>query len=81
MTQGIFIEGIGRPKSKKQIKELAKTRPQNVHLEATSVFGNEPSGPITEVPDGQYYFVGPDPYKSRKFYGMVKKQGEKITIQ
>jgi hypothetical protein len=74
--QGIFINH-NRPKSKKEIKE---SNPSTVSLEATSLFGNEYGGPITDAPDGTYTFVGPDPYNSRKFYGTIKKAGDSIKI-
>lgn len=69
MTQGIFINGV-RPKSKKQVKEAVTTDPSTVYLEATSFFGNEYDGPITQMPEGKVcFFVGPDPERARNFFG------------
>ena len=78
--QGIFLKGRTRPKSKKQVKELVSAG-ETVILEATSIFGNEYGGPVSDAPDGTYYFVGPDPYTSRKFYGTVTVKGDKITVK
>lgn len=71
MSQGIFIERR-RPKSKKEVKEAVAENPGSVRLEATSFHpGSEYDGPVDEAPDGIHYFVGPDPFTSRKFYGQV----------
>jgi hypothetical protein len=75
--QGIFIqEGVlstdsRRPKSKKEVRELLAEDPSQVLLEATSMFGNEYGGPVSEAPVGRYYVVGPDPYTKRSFYGEI----------
>lgn len=70
--QGIFISpGYDRPKSKKAIREAVAANPRSVSIEATSMFGNEYDGPITEAPDGRYTFVGPCPHTARKFYGTL----------
>lgn len=69
--QGIFIGGR-RPKSKADIKRyIADNGPDRVKLEATSMFGNEYGGPIGSAPAGKYTFVGPDPYRDRRFYGTL----------
>jgi hypothetical protein len=68
--QGIWIDGE-RPKSKKAIREAVALDPTRVKIEATSVFGNDYSGPVFGAPVGRYHFVGPDPYTSRKFYGTI----------
>lgn len=78
--QGIYLKGYTRPKSKKQVKELV-AQGEKVILEATSVFGNEYGGPVSDAPDGTYYFVGPDPYTSRKFYGSITVKGGKATVK
>lgn len=77
--QGIWING-SRPKSKKAIKE-ALIAGDEVALEATSVFGNEYDGLVTDAPDGNYTIVGPDPYTKRNFYGTVTVRGDKVTIK
>jgi len=77
--QGVWING-SRPKSKKAIKE-ALLAGDEVSLEATSVFGNEYDGLVTDAPDGNYTIVGPDPYTKRNFYGNVTVRGDKVTIK
>lgn len=76
MSQGIFINGR-RPQSKKEVKEALAADPDSVYLERTAWIGDEYDGPVSEAPDGEHRFVGPDPYTSRKFYGTVTiKQGK-----
>ena len=87
MTQGIFIEGR-RPKSKKEVREFVSqsyevgtphpNQREVLRIEATSVFGNEFDGPLSELPTNETItFVGPDPYTSRKFYGNIKYNQKK----
>jgi hypothetical protein len=66
---GIFID-CGRPKSKKEVKEAVEDDPTTVHIESTGIIPGY-AGPVSEAPDGTYSFVGPDPYRSRKFYGTI----------
>lgn len=70
--QGIYINGT-RPRSKKQIKEAVAANPENVRIEATSMFGNEYDGPVSEMSVEKVYFVGPDPYNKRNFYGTIER--------
>jgi len=71
--QGIFIDGR-RPKSKKEIKETVRNRPDAVTIEATSMFGNEYGGVVTQMPENKtVFFVGPDPYSARNFYGQIER--------
>lgn len=77
--QGIWING-SRPKSIKAIKE-ALLAGDEVVLEATSMFGNEYDGLITDAPDGQYSVVGPDPHNKRNFYTTLTVRGDKVTIK
>lgn len=80
MTQGIYVNGR-RPTSKKAIKAAAEIGDE-VWIEATSVFGNEYDGEATSLPEGQtVYFVGPDPYTSRKFYGTITRKGGKVVVK
>jgi hypothetical protein len=66
--QGIYVN-YRRPKSKKDVIAAVKADPSKVSLEATSLFGNEYDGPITEMPIGKMAtVVGPDPYLARNFY-------------
>lgn len=78
--QGIYLAGGKRPKSKKNVKEVLQTGGY-VALEATSLFGNEYDGPIADAPDGKYYFVGPDPYTSRKFYGTITVKDGQVKVK
>lgn len=80
MTMGIFVNGR-RPKSKKEVKEIAASDPSNVYVEATSIFGNEKSGTLDKLPNGTYTFVGPDPYTKRNFYGNIVKTNDKIVVK
>ena len=77
--QGVWINGT-RPKSKKAIKE-ALIAGDEVALEATSVFGNEYDGLVTDAPNGDYTFVGPDPYTKRNFYGTLTVRGDKVNVK
>lgn len=79
-TQGAYI-GSRRPKTKKELKEAIQTNPDDVSLEATSMFGNEYSGSISNAPDGKYYVVGPDPQVSRKWYAQIVISGGSITVK
>ena len=79
MTQGVYVNGI-RPKSKKAIKE-ALVNGDDVSLEATSVFGNEYDGPVNTAPNGTYTFVGPDPHRTRNFYGNFVVRDGKVTVK
>lgn len=77
--QGLFVNGE-RPKSKKAVKEAIKANPESVSVEATSIFG-EFGGALTDMPiDGSVTFVGPDPYKSRRFYGTVKRTDKGFKV-
>lgn len=78
--QGIWLKGYRRPKSKKEVKEAIASG-EGVVLEATSIFGNEYEGRVSEAPDGSYTFVGPDPATSRKFYGTITKSGDTIKVK
>lgn len=67
MTQGIWNESGERFASKRALKDAIGT----ASLEATSIFGNEYDGPVFSAPAGDYFVVGPDPYKSRKWYARI----------
>lgn len=75
MNYGIFFYGE-RPKSKKQVKELVASKPQHVLLENTApLFNSARNTIVTELPEGEYSFVGPDPFTKRNFYGTLKVSG------
>lgn len=80
--QGLFVDG-NRPSSKKQVRDvLALGQPERISIEATSFFGNEYDGELVDAPVGtKVDFVGPDPYRSRKFYGRlsVTEKGVKLS--
>ena len=77
MTQGIYI-GDRRPRSKKEVKERVALNAADVYIQATSAFGGEYDGLVSEMPFNQIvFFVGPDPYTSRKFYGQIVRTEEK----
>ena len=80
--QGLFIQGR-RPKSKVEVKRLlADTGTDGISVEATSMFGNEYDGPLSEAPENTtIHFVGPDPYTSRKFYGTITLTNGNVTIK
>ena len=79
--QGVFIDGR-RPRSKKEVKDTIAADPVRVSVEATSVFGNEFDGTVTDLKDGaSVSFVGPDPYTKRNFYGTIEKRGERIVVR
>ena len=80
MTQGVFVDGK-RPKSKKAVREATADNPRRVHLEATSIFGNEYDGSLADAPLGEYFIVGPDPARARNFFGhIVKEASGKIVV-
>jgi hypothetical protein len=70
--QGLFI-AYQRPRSKKAVKEAVADDPSMVQVEATSMFGDEYDGTLDKAPAGTtIYFVGPDPYTRRNFYGAIE---------
>lgn len=78
--QGIFIEGR-RPKSKKAVREAIAADSRTVRIEATSWFGNEYSGPASNLPSNYtVHFVGPDPHTKRSFYGTLKWKNGKLSV-
>ena len=79
MTDGIYLSNGRRPKSKKEIKETVASGGK-VIIECTSMFGGY-DGDVKYAPNGTYTFVGPVPYKKRKFYGTIVVKGDKITIK
>lgn len=77
MTQGIYLSGGRRPKSKKEIKEAVEQN-KVVVVEATSIFGNEYDGLLSKMPkDNDVTFCGPNPHSDRRFYGTIKWDSKK----
>jgi len=76
MTQGIRIKGKYAP-SKKAVKEALAAEPSDVSLVATSFFGNEYDGPVTEMPiEKMATFVGPDEQRRRNFFGNITRKAD-----
>lgn len=77
--QGIWLElrsgGARRPTSKKEVRDALGWAPSvTIVVEATSMHGSEFSGPADMMlPGERVYFVGPDPYTSRRFYGTIER--------
>lgn len=79
--QGVYVNGR-RPKSKAEVRRvLAEKGPRAVRLEATSLFGDEYDGPLSEAPHKTVPFVGPDPRNKRSFYGNFVWKGEAWTVK
>jgi hypothetical protein len=78
--QGIYFAGYRRPANKKQVKEAVAAN-STVIIEATSLFGNEYDGLLSEAPDGEYHFVGPNPSTDRKFYGTIVKHNGTTKVK
>lgn len=76
MTQGIYIKsGTERPKFMKDAIAAIKEDPSKVYLEATSLFGNEYDGPVSEMPLNQtVYIVGPDPQRRNWFMNLTREK-------
>lgn len=78
--QGIWIKKEGelsrRPKSKKEVREMASESPESVTVESYGMgIGIEYEGPLSELPaDLTVSFVGPDPHARRNFYGSIERK-------
>jgi len=63
-----------RPKSKAQLRRIEKPL-ERICLEGISPYVDTiqdgTTKKLSQLPDGRYYIVGPDPYNSRKFYGSI----------
>lgn len=70
--QGTFNQYGQRFKTKKALREAVQ-EDEYVLLEATSMFGDEFTGPLGAAPEGEYYIVGPDPYTDRRWYAQIIK--------
>ncbi len=77
---GIYINGK-RPKSKKEIKDAVANTPDKVRIEYTGMFSGY-DGPVSSMADGtEVTFVGPDPYRERKFYGSIVRKGNTFQVK
>ncbi len=89
MTQGLFINGkrpkskkevrehIDQAYNPGLIEMLGATEAgeylHSLHVEATSFFGNEYDGPLSNnAITNPITFVGPDPHTKRNFYGRIE---------
>lgn len=81
MSYGVFINGE-RPRSKKAIKEAMKEAPSSVTWQNDAAFGETAGSRFAgdRLPDMNDTFVGPDPFRDRKFYGQIKVVDGKVTI-
>jgi hypothetical protein len=82
LNLGVYVNG-GRPRSKKAIKEAVNDSGQTVTFYSTSCF-DEYDGKqwlSDKLPDGEHYFVGPNPYADRKYYGTIIKRNGTITVK
>lgn len=61
---------VAKP-TKKGLRAAIAANPSRVVLIATSVFGNEYRGRLSEAPAGTYYVVGPDAYRDRSWYATI----------
>jgi hypothetical protein len=77
--QGLYIHGE-RPRTKKSVREAIAKDPSKVRIEATSIVGDEYDGPASDMPEGKVYFVGPDPERSRRFYGTIVKHNGTLRV-
>ena len=75
---GIYINGR-RPKSKREVRDAVTNAPETVTVEITR-FGHEHLIALDCV-IGAVHFVGPDPYRSRKFYGTIEWKNGKATVK
>ncbi len=54
---------------------------EDISLEATSIFGDEYGGPLSDAPMGTYTVVGPDPHTSRKWYANIIVQRDNVIVR
>lgn len=81
MSQGIFVNRQ-RPQSKKAIREAVAADPARVRVEATAMIGNEYDGLVSDLPEKfrPISFVGPDPYRNRKYYGTISRKADGAIV-
>lgn len=70
---GEVLTIVGKPATKKGLKRAVALDPSKVRIVATSAFGNEYDGILSDAPNGSYTVVGPDPYKRTWFATIVKR--------
>lgn len=68
--------------TKKALREAIVNDPTSVSLEGTSMFGDEYGGKIIYMPEGKtVYIVGPDPYRTRRWYANLTRKGDKFVLK
>lgn len=78
--QGVYNQVGQRFRTKKALRE-AVTNDEYVLLEATSLFGDEYTGPLGAAPDGDYFIAGPDPYRDRRWYAHITKADDFVKVK
>lgn len=67
--------------TKSALKAAVKANPSAVRFYGTSPMGPQFSGPATDIPEGTTLtVVGPDPYRSRKWFASVKRTAKGIVV-
>jgi hypothetical protein len=61
-----------RPPTKKSLREAVGVAPGEVFVQEISAFANEFEGWLDEAPEGRYSVVGPDPERSRRWFGAIR---------
>lgn len=78
---GAYAPNGSRVKTKKQLKELLKENPHGVFFDGTGVFDEAGGYKGDEIPEGvTLSVVLPDPYKDRRSYATVKRNGEALKV-
>lgn len=80
MTQGIWDANYRPIPTKKALREAIKEG-KGLYLEATSIFGNEYDGPLSEAPAGSYWVVGPDPRRDRRWFAQIDKTDKGMKVK
>lgn len=75
LYDGILANGNRRKASKKGLKLAVADNPSRVVIVATSVFGNEYGGRLSDAPPATYTVVGPDAYTDRAWFASILVRG------
>jgi len=75
---GAFGPEARRVATKKQLKELLASVPDEVYFDGTAAFFQDVEGyRAPELPEGVVLsVVGPDPYTTRKWYATVQRKAD-----
>lgn len=79
---GAQLDGKDIP-TKAALKRAISDNPDRVFLYGTSTFGTgELPTSADKLPEGyKYSVVGPNPYKSRKWYATVERRNGRLTVK